>query len=251
MFIIFPFHPSEVLTQYLGEAQSLQKTFLPLFIELLLFEAPTFGWGKVLINITEEENMPLAFDSTNHGSIAFGFFNIDSDMLLLEHYFFFASEFCQYISSLAEKEGNGAGETVWQVFYIADQKDIGDLMGAIHGIQYTGFIGETYRQFPFPQREEDFKQKPEGYKTRFVFEIMIGKYADVVEVPFSVDDNSREINIGDYKFTRAVFHQLINYVWRGGYPRWKDEVRPDYVAAMKTRVEESRNELFDGIVFEE
>ena len=28
--------------------------------------------------------MPLAFDSLNHGIVAFGFFNIDSDMLLLE-----------------------------------------------------------------------------------------------------------------------------------------------------------------------
>jgi hypothetical protein len=29
------------------------------------------------------DNMPLAFQSTNHGSIAFGFFNIESDMLPL------------------------------------------------------------------------------------------------------------------------------------------------------------------------
>ena len=28
--------------------------------------------------------MPLAFDSISHGSIAFGFFNIESDMLLLD-----------------------------------------------------------------------------------------------------------------------------------------------------------------------
>ena len=28
--------------------------------------------------------MPLAFESLSHGTIAFGFFNIDSDMLLLE-----------------------------------------------------------------------------------------------------------------------------------------------------------------------
>jgi hypothetical protein len=30
--------------------------------------------------------MPLAFESISHGTIAFGFFNIDSDMLLLEQY---------------------------------------------------------------------------------------------------------------------------------------------------------------------
>ena len=32
--------------------------------------------------------MPLSFSSTTHGNIAFGFFNIESDMLLLENYFF-------------------------------------------------------------------------------------------------------------------------------------------------------------------
>jgi hypothetical protein len=195
--------------------------------------------------------MPLAFDSSSHGSIAFGFFNIESDMLLLEHYFFFASEFCQYISSLAEKRGEGAAETLWRVFYIANREDIGDLMGAMYGIHYGGFIGEIYRRFPFPQKEEDFKQKPEGYRTRAVFESMIGRYAEAKDIPFSVDEKFREVNIGAYRFTRDVFYQLINYVWLGGYPRWKDQVRPDYVAAMKTRVEESRSELFGGIVFEE
>jgi hypothetical protein len=38
--------------------------------------------------------MPLAFESMSHGTIAFGFFSIDSDMLLLEQYFLFGSEFC-------------------------------------------------------------------------------------------------------------------------------------------------------------
>ena len=33
--------------------------------------------------------MPLTFDSLSHGKVAFGFFNIESDMLLLDHYFFF------------------------------------------------------------------------------------------------------------------------------------------------------------------
>ncbi|MGD2186296.1 MAG: hypothetical protein PVI71_09215 [Desulfobacterales bacterium] len=32
--------------------------------------------------------MPLAFESLSHGSIAFGFFNIETDMLLLENYFY-------------------------------------------------------------------------------------------------------------------------------------------------------------------
>jgi len=47
--------------------------------------------------------MLLAFDSTSHGRIAFGFFNIESDMLLLDHYFSFASDFC---SALSEKKSS-------------------------------------------------------------------------------------------------------------------------------------------------
>lgn len=31
--------------------------------------------------------MALAFDSLSHGRIAFGFFNIETDMILLEHFF--------------------------------------------------------------------------------------------------------------------------------------------------------------------
>jgi hypothetical protein len=194
--------------------------------------------------------MPLAFESISHGTIAFGFFNIDSDMLLLDRYFFFATEFSKYISSMAESEDNGDSETLWQGYYIADPEDIGDLMGAIHGIRYTGFIGETYRRFPFPVTPEDFKQKPEGYRNREMMESMIEKYAEYCPIPVITGKNAQEINIGAYRLTRAIFHQLLNYVWRGGYPRWKDEVRPGYVMAMKNAVENSDNSLFAGIVFE-
>ena len=86
--------------------------------------------------------MPLAFHSLSHGRIAFGFFNIESDMLLLEHYFFFAREFCEEISSLAQRRERGAYETPWRVFDMAEREQIGDLMGAIHGTRFTGFIGD-------------------------------------------------------------------------------------------------------------
>ena len=194
--------------------------------------------------------MPLAFKSISHGTIAFGFFNIDSDMLLLERYFLFATEFCKYVSSMAESGEDGVSETLWQVYYIADPEDIGDLMGAIHAIRYTGFIGETYRRFPFPVNSEDFKQKPEGYRNREIVESMIEKYAEACPIPVITDENEQEISIGAYRFTRAEFHRLLNYVWRGGHPLWKDEVRPDYVMAMKQAAEQSGNSLFEDIVFE-
>jgi hypothetical protein len=194
--------------------------------------------------------MPLAFESISHGTIAFGFFNIDSDMLLLDRYFFFATEFTKYISSMAESEDDGGSETRWEIYHIAYPEDIGDLMGAIHATRYTGFIGETYRRFPFPVNPDDFKQNPEGYMNRESVEAMIEKYAKACQITVAVDEKVQEISIGAYRFTRAVFHQLLNYVWRGGYPRWKDGVRPDYVTAMKQAAEQSGNSLFSGIVFE-
>jgi len=192
--------------------------------------------------------MPLGFDSISHGPIAFGFFNIDSDMLLLERYFFFATEFCSYINKIAQNSGSVAYEATWDVYDIPEREKVGDLMGAIHGIRHTGCIGEVYRRFPFPQRPEDFKQKPEGYRTRAEMEAIIMPFADTAVIPFRVAPDAQTITIGAYQFTRAVFQELIRYVWQGGYPRWKDEIRPDYVTAMKEAVHQSPSSVLNGLV---
>ena len=191
--------------------------------------------------------MPLAFDTVSHGSVAFGFFNIDSDMLLLEHYFFFATQFCGHISELAQGEGPVDG--AWSVYYIQDRGDIGDLMGAIHGINYTGFIGEIYRRFPFPESPADFRQKRDGIKNQGIVESIIKQYARRIEIPFVVDEAQYEVIIGPYRFTESSFQELIKYVWRGGYPRWKDGERPDYVLAMKEKIAQSSNRLLQEIAF--
>ena len=193
--------------------------------------------------------MPLAFDSLSHGSIAFGFFNIDSDMLLLDRYFFFSTDFCEHISSIVESDEEESFKTSWQVYHIDNLEDIGDLMGAIHGIHYQGFIGELYRRFPFPERPEDFKQKSEGVKTRAIVEDMIAKYAEYIEIPFIADKEAQAVKIGAYRFSRPSFHELIKYVWRGGYPRWKDEIKPEYVLAMKRKIEQKKIGLFEDISF--
>ena len=64
--------------------------------------------------------MPLSFHSLSHGTVAFGFFNIESDMLLLDRYFFFATDFCAHVSDLAESGAPGAYEAVWTVVTIAN-----------------------------------------------------------------------------------------------------------------------------------
>jgi hypothetical protein len=191
--------------------------------------------------------MPLAFKSISHGTIPFGFFNIETDMLLLDRYFFFATEFCGHLIEIAEKNPQGPYETFWDVYNISDPEDIGDLMGAIHGIHYTGFIGEVYRRFPFPESPEDFEQKPEGARTRDGIEEIIKKFARSFQITFVIGEGTEEVSIGPYRFTRTGFQELIKYVWQGGYPRWKDETRPGYVVAMKDKIGLSSYGIFSGL----
>jgi len=194
--------------------------------------------------------MPLTFESMSHGTIAFGFFNIESDMLLLEHYFIFATDFCQFIEDVAVKSNEEAYKNKWPLYVIEESENIGDLMGAIHGIRHTGFIGEVYRRFPFPNNIENFKQKPTGYQSQALIRDIILRYARLVHIPVNVAKGVFEINIGQYRFSCKAFQELVRYVWRGGYPRWKDELRPDYVLAMQNKIEGYRQGLFEKIQFD-
>jgi hypothetical protein len=194
--------------------------------------------------------MPLAFESISHGTIAFGFFNIDSDMLLLERYFLFGSEFCQHIIDMAENTDEEQLKSNWSVYTIEDREQIGDLMGAIHGIRFTGFIGELYRRYPFPQEPEAFKQKPEGHLNQAVVREMISGYAGQRLLPVEANHRALEVDIGEYKFSRKTFQEFITYVWRGGYPRWRDDIRPDYVLDMKTKIAGRRQGLFEDMQFD-
>ena len=194
--------------------------------------------------------MPLAFDSLSHGTIAFGFFNIETDMLLLEHYFFFATQFCTFVSHIAEIKPEAGYRCFWQVYSITDSADIGDLMGAIHGIHYKGFLGETYRRFPFPKNREDFKQQSEGFKNRVIVEEIIQKYARPKQLLVVIEEGNQVIRLGEYLFNRPSFLALIRYVWQGGYPRWKEGKRPQYVLEMKEKIITHRGSFFDGLFFE-
>ena len=194
--------------------------------------------------------MPLAFESMSHGTIAFGFFNIETDMLLLERYFIFGTDFCQLIEDMAVESNQAAYKNNWPIYVMEDKENIGDLMGAIHGIRHTGFIGEVYRRFPFPIDIEDFKQKPMGNQTQALIRDIILRFARQVHILVSVAKGAYEVDIGPYRFSSKVFQELVLYVWRGGYPRWKDEIRPDYVLAMKNKIEKNRQNIFANIDFD-
>jgi hypothetical protein len=192
--------------------------------------------------------MPLEFDSLSHGRIAFGFFNIETDMILLQHYFLFAQDFCDYISKIAKTPLKETYKSSWGIYLIENNVDIGNLMGAIYGIDLRGFIGEVYKIFPFPEEREKFKQNPEGFKTRSLIEELIQKYGKKMNLPFLIHLKDDKINIGEYLFNKSSFQELIKYIWLGGFPRWKDGIRPDYVIRMKQRIEQSKSPVFEGII---
>lgn len=191
--------------------------------------------------------MPLAFQTLNRGTIAFGFFNIDSDLLLMDRHFLFAPEFCAHIGALADDPGVTVFRSEWEVDVIEDPEDIGDLMGAIHNIRHLGFIGEVYRRYPFPSDPEAFRQKPDGYRTREEIRSILDRWAEPAILSFEADPKREEVQIGPFLFSRPGFHELIQYVWLGGYPRWRNMERPEYVAAMKERIERSRHPVLSGI----
>ena len=191
--------------------------------------------------------MPLEFESLSHGKIAFGFFNIETDMILLNQYFLFAEDFCGYISQVV-RTNEIVFKASWEAYSFQNREDIGNLMGAIHGIDHSGFIGEVYKLYPFPKRQEDFKQKSEGFKTRPLIESKIRKYALKMNLRFVIDPTSQKIFIGEYLFDTIVFQKLIQYIWQGGFPQWKDGVRPDYLISMKKDIDASRNSICSDLI---
>lgn len=189
--------------------------------------------------------MPLLFQSLSHGEIPFGFFNIETDMILLQNYFFFASDMAENVIKLAENKGESQ-EQAWPV-YILGEGQIGNLMGAISGVVFQGFIGEVYTHFPFPHEPERFKQNPEGYKTRGLIEEIVSRYTGLTTITVTVHTQEQRLYIGDYHFNKPGFHALLGYLWAGGYPKWKDGVKPSYILKMREAIERSSNPLFSDI----
>jgi hypothetical protein len=190
--------------------------------------------------------MPLLFKSISHGEVAFGFFNIETDMLLLNDYFFFASDFCSHVADLARQHAEEPYQSAWDV-HVMPRQAIGNLQGAIAGTDLSGFIGEVYRLFPFPKEAAAFKQNPEGHSNREMIKALATTFVPARRMPVMMNPNEEHIAIGDYAFNRPQFHALLSYVWLGGYPRWKDDVRPGYVVQMAAAAEASVHSFFAGI----
>jgi hypothetical protein len=191
--------------------------------------------------------VPIGFPSLSHGEIAFGFFNIETDLLILENYFFFAPSFCGIVTQVAETPGLHRADYSLPGYIIEDRNDVGNLMGAIHGTDLRGFIGSVYRLFPFPQRVEEFKQNPYGEIHRSTVEELISHWARPRTVPVNIEAELFQVRIADYLFSRAVFQRLVGYVLQGGMPGWKGGTRPEYVEAMERAIKATGSPLLQGL----
>jgi len=174
--------------------------------------------------------MPLAFQSRSHGTIAFGYFNIEVDFLLLQQLFFPAERFCDAVVALRREDT--ASLDAWR---IDDPQRVGDLHGAIAGTHLHGFIGALYQRFPFPSDPLDFRQSPQGEQNNAWASEQIARYGEPVTI--ALRRNSRGMAIDEFLFDEPGFMQLIAYIARGGYPRWRDGVQPEHVKQMLAAIE--------------
>ncbi len=101
-------------------------------------------------------------------------------------------------------------------YEIADITDVGNLMGAIQGTDLSGFIGNVYRLFPFPQSVEEFKHKPYGAGRRATVEELIGHWARGTRVSVAIEAGSLNVRIADSLFSRGYFSNSWSRSSRGG-----------------------------------
>lgn len=159
--------------------------------------------------------------------MAFGFFNVEIDMLLLEQNFFFADRFCRAVVSMQSE-----GEAMIDGFVIPNRRDVGNVNGAIQNWDRSGFIGATYEEFPFPSDLTQFKQKPNVEDNRVWTKTTIQRFGESLQIPMRQNEESQSLTIGNIVFDRSTLSELVAYVDRGGHPRWKNELRPSYVTTM-------------------
>lgn len=188
--------------------------------------------------------MPLGHRTLSHGVVAFGFFNIDSDCLLLQNLFFFATDFCEWVREWAQEGPPERCEV--PAYAIDDRRRIGDLQAAIRGVPHPGFLWAVYERFPFPGDPHEFKQRPEGHLARDYVESILREHAAPRSVTVRFDRVGGRVDFGGYVFDREGFLELLRYVWRGGMPTWRAGVRPTCVVGMIDAARRSPHWPFAG-----
>ena len=77
-------------------------------------------------------------------------------------------------------------------------------------------------------------------------EPLIDRFAQRQEIVIRSRAADGTIEIGGYLFDEPGFAELVRYLWRGGFPRWRDDRRPAYVDRMMEAVRSSPSWLFLG-----
>lgn len=173
--------------------------------------------------------MPLGFDTINRGVIAFGFFNIESDLLLMHQHVLWCRDFCELIIDLSKTEPHKLFQSWLKTWFVPTFQDLGDLHGSIAGSSHYGLIGETYRRWPFPRDMADFKQKPAGAAPKEEVQAIVDRFTTAQELDVRADPETAVLTIGPYQFNPDQTRALADYVWRGGMPGWLNGERPDYL----------------------
>ncbi len=183
--------------------------------------------------------MPLAFESLTHGTVAFGFYNIETDALLLDRLFFFCTDFCDAVLALEGTPEEQDATVDMPGYRFDDPRQIGDFHGAMAGARHVGYMGELYLRWPFPTEPARFRQRVYGEQNRAEAEAILKKWGVPTAVPVTRREAGRRYDVGPYGFSAPGYLQLLQYVWRGGYPTWEgfeEGRRPDCVAEMARRV---------------
>ena len=193
--------------------------------------------------------MPLLFNSLSHGAVSFGFYNVETDGLLLGQQFFFCTDFCAAVKGLFEKPLEQPADSAIYGHVFHDPQHIGDLRGAINGYRHTGFFGDVYRIWPFSQSPEAFRQKLRCFENRGRTLALLESQAAGIEIPVKRGSNFERVAIGSYHFCREEFVRLLRYVVRGGYPTWEDHSEcqlPDQLRVLRQLLAQHEELLMEG-----
>ncbi len=192
--------------------------------------------------------MPLAFQSSSHALVAFGFFHIETDLLLLERRFFFAPDFCQAWLALAAAPGPEVSLKLpaWSL----SPEQVGDLHGAISGRDSHGFIGALYQRLPFPRRREEFAQKPRGALPRHEVEKLLDGSGSGRDLELQASANPQVVRLASYAFSGPQWRALVDYVWQGGMPGWQQGRRPEYLLHCADILKQSGSPWFQGLAWD-
>jgi hypothetical protein len=173
--------------------------------------------------------MPLAFDTLEGDRVAFGFFHIETDLLLLERRFFWCRGFCAALDALLEVPVGLTGISHLPGWRIDSAAALGDLHGALAGDALHGLIGALYARWPFPARRAEFRQKPDGQVPPAQVEALLDRFGTRTTFALRMTPGVA-FDLDGTRFTPAQFARLAEYVWRGGMPGWAAGVRPAYLA---------------------